>query len=382
MMKRGAILYLGGFELPDKNAAAHRVLSNAKILREIGYTVILLDIDKKQNTPLEKREDCFGFERFSVSDSSKKVYSAKHLITVAESIADLQCIIAYNHPAISLERLRQYCQKRKVKLVADVTEWYAAEGNTVIHKIIKGLDTKMRMCYVQPRIDGVIAISRYLEEYYKNKVPTLLLPPLTDINEEKWNMAADPQDADKISIVYAGGPGRNKDKLNLILHALSLCDIEKVCFRVIGLSKEQYLRRYPTDESLLQQLGDSVVFLGRVPHTDAIKAVKSADFSLFYRELTRVTIAGFPTKFAEAFTCGTPVITNKSSNLCDYLVDGVNGYWIDNIDEDLQRVLRNDVAGLKALKQNVNNTVFHYGNYVAVTQQWIDKLLLGRDSNG
>ena len=32
-----SILYLGGFELPDKNAAAQRVMANAKLLREMGF---------------------------------------------------------------------------------------------------------------------------------------------------------------------------------------------------------------------------------------------------------------------------------------------------------------------------------------------------------
>ena len=39
------IIYIGGFELPDKNAAAHRVLGNAKILRELGYKVILIEFN-------------------------------------------------------------------------------------------------------------------------------------------------------------------------------------------------------------------------------------------------------------------------------------------------------------------------------------------------
>ena len=38
-MSKGSIIYIGGFELPDKNAAAHRVLNNAKIIRELGYEV-------------------------------------------------------------------------------------------------------------------------------------------------------------------------------------------------------------------------------------------------------------------------------------------------------------------------------------------------------
>ena len=45
-MSKGTILYVGGFELPDKNAAAHRVLSNGKAIRELGYDVVFVDIDK------------------------------------------------------------------------------------------------------------------------------------------------------------------------------------------------------------------------------------------------------------------------------------------------------------------------------------------------
>ena len=30
---KGTVLYVGGFELPDRNPAAHRVINNSKILR-------------------------------------------------------------------------------------------------------------------------------------------------------------------------------------------------------------------------------------------------------------------------------------------------------------------------------------------------------------
>ena len=49
---RGTILYVGGFELPDKNAAAHRVLNNAKIFRELGFHVIFCGIDQNIEQPL------------------------------------------------------------------------------------------------------------------------------------------------------------------------------------------------------------------------------------------------------------------------------------------------------------------------------------------
>ena len=34
------IIYIGGFELPDKNAAAQRVIGNSKALRDLGYETV------------------------------------------------------------------------------------------------------------------------------------------------------------------------------------------------------------------------------------------------------------------------------------------------------------------------------------------------------
>lgn len=43
-MDKKVIIYIGGFELPDKNAAANRVMNNAKIMRDIGYHVVLVGV--------------------------------------------------------------------------------------------------------------------------------------------------------------------------------------------------------------------------------------------------------------------------------------------------------------------------------------------------
>ena len=44
MNNKGTILYVGGFIiLPDKNAAAQRVVSIAKILRDIGFEVVSIN---------------------------------------------------------------------------------------------------------------------------------------------------------------------------------------------------------------------------------------------------------------------------------------------------------------------------------------------------
>ena len=53
------ILYIGGFELPDKNAAAQRVVANAKALKKIGYEVLFLGVTKN-----EKKVGYQFFENF------------------------------------------------------------------------------------------------------------------------------------------------------------------------------------------------------------------------------------------------------------------------------------------------------------------------------
>ena len=46
-MREKNILYIGNFELPDKNAAAHRVLGIAKALRECGNNVSFVGVNKE-----------------------------------------------------------------------------------------------------------------------------------------------------------------------------------------------------------------------------------------------------------------------------------------------------------------------------------------------
>ena len=61
---KGTVFYIGGFELPDKNAAAHRVLNNAKIFRELGFRVIFCGIDQNIEQPILEACVVSGFESY------------------------------------------------------------------------------------------------------------------------------------------------------------------------------------------------------------------------------------------------------------------------------------------------------------------------------
>ena len=67
---------------------------------------------------------------------------------------------------------------------------------------------------------------------------------------------------------------------------------------------------------------------GKLNHKDVIKEITMADYSIFVREIARFSKAGFPTKYVDSVACGTPVITNHTSDLADYLKNRKNGIVI------------------------------------------------------
>lgn len=364
------LIYIGGFELPDKNAAAHRVINNAKILEKLGYNVIFIDINREEKRSIiQTKSECFGFTRYSMQYTNKRLININDFKKICNIYIDeLHAVVAYNYPGIALYKMRKYCKKNKIKLYADCTEWYGFQGETIIKKIIKGIDSYIRMNLVQPKLDGVIAISKYLNDFYKDKVPTIYVPPLTDISEKKWSMTKTSSNENVINVVYAGSPGRNKDNLNKIINSLET--IPFIVFKIIGISKEEYLKNFPEDQIILKKIESKVFFLGRVSHEEVISLLKQSDFSMFYRDLTRVTIAGFPTKFSESITCGVPVITNKNSDLENFLHDGINGFWLEeDIVGSLTKIMNTGVPELKKMKEKVKNDIFDYNNYISTFKE-------------
>ena len=62
---KGRFLYIGPFQLPDKNAAAQRVIGIAKALRQLDYDVVFLDFNKDCNAFSGIPHDICGFQTYS-----------------------------------------------------------------------------------------------------------------------------------------------------------------------------------------------------------------------------------------------------------------------------------------------------------------------------
>lgn len=325
------IVYIGGFELPDKNAAAHRVINNGKAFRELGYNVVFIDASKERNNSnsiLRTRQEFFGFEAYSVPYPNgakswfKYLTDIKDYIKVIEKQHNVCMVILYNFQAIAMRKMMGYCKRNGIKCCADVTEWRSAKGEGLVYRILKDSDTWYRMKILHKRLDGLIVISSYLEKYYQHQNNVVLVPTLVDISEDKWNNPYKKSE-DVLRLVYAGNPGL-KDRLDILISALLKVERSYV-LDIIGITKKQFLHYFP---NLKNKLSESIVFHGRVSHQESLEYVKKGNYSCFFREIDRVSNAGFPTKFAEAVTCGTPVITNSTSDLKRYFGINTNGYLI------------------------------------------------------
>lgn len=323
-MKR--ILYLGGFELPDKNAAAQRVLSNAKLLREMGFDVTFMGISKDlKKAPTEVD----GFHSVPVSyptSIEEWIHQICTFVNCNEIIArEPEYVILYNFPSIASLKILYACHKKGIKVIHDLTEWESNNG-WMPSDIMRRIDIALRMRYCMKRMDGVIAISRYLYNFYKDEVKTILVPPTVDLNNPKWMRDKQLVACSPINLVYAGSPGGGvKDRLDLIIDEIR--DFSNIRLNVVGVTAEQFFSGFSRKAEVIP----NVYFKGRLSHLDAVKEVCDADFQMLIRKHSRKNDAGFPTKLAESIACRTPVIATIFSNITDFVSDGVNAFLVDDI---------------------------------------------------
>ncbi len=344
------ILYIGGFELPDRNAAAQRAIGIAKGLRELGYDVVFLNSIKYLERVNEEIKSYFGFKCYEYRRESEKDYllSAKTTLDHIEKIKP-NFVIAYNYPGVALERIRKYCVRNGVKCIADATEWYKISEGRLMYRMIKSFDSFYRMRIVHKKLDGVIAISRFLYEYYKESVKTVMIPPTVDITDDKWKVEVKKDDA--LTFIYAGSPSAQKERLDLIVDAMEKLETKRnVRFNVVGITKEQFVQIYDWKKNIT----DRVIFHGRVEHDKVIELTKSSDWTIILRENNWVVRAGFPTKLVESISCGIPVIINRFSNIADYVVEK-NGILIEDVND-----IYNGLSLAEKATVSVQSDIFDY----------------------
>lgn len=374
--QRHIVIYAGNLKFPNNNAAAQRVSANVKLIEKLEYDVICVGCTQEEKFLEYQQNNVRYFNQKDDKVFKLKFYlSSAFLKTVIDNYKEeIYTVVLYNYPAFSSVSIMKKCRKLNIKVVSDITEWYEAIGIFGL----KFLDTQWRMKKILPRMDGIIAISQFLYDYYLPFTKCVKIPPLIDYEQEKWKKLKLPELTSELTLIYAGSPGKTKDCLSKMIKVFVAASLEmpnkNVLFKIVGITKEEY-QKSRTDA--LKTIPSNVIFEGRKKHDELLQEIANSDFSFFLRDISLVTSAGFPTKFSESIACGTPVITNETSDLKKYLVQGETGFFLEegSMEKQLKEILnlpRNEINRMK--KNCLKNREFDYTNYIAEMQRFFESL--------
>lgn len=334
------IYYIAAFDFSNGGAAARRVLGNINTLRASGAHVRIIDAKYIQGTQEHNEVPVISVQERPNPKKNIFIKAYKYFSIGRNTIKYIEkqrvkpdFLILYSGYSPYLLRLISYCKKNNIKLVFDCVEWYLPKRKLAYLYNPYYWNIEFAMRYLIPQCDGVICISSFLERYYSKKgVKTINIPPTltvpTPVNKVHFNT--------KIKLVYSGSPG-HKDKLDSIISIVSeLNDLFEL--DIAGIEGENT---------------SNIHYHGLLTHKASVELVEKSHFSILLRPNNRVSKAGFSTKVVESMSYGTPVITNNTGDLANFIKDGENGYIFDGYDsESLHLKLKSIAINFNELNYN------------------------------
>ena len=371
-MSKGTIIYYGGFSLPDKSASANRVVSNGKIFDKLGYKTVFIGASEGSFEGLRPVEGCEDMFEHAHPTSTKQwlmhMLSVEHIETVMKNYDDVRKIILYNVPMFTLLKAKKVFLKRNIEVCYDCTEWTKDTDGSLPKRIFKAFDEILISNFAHKVADGMIAISRMMEKKYKSSKNLLVLPPLVDISDEIWHQTLDSHE-EIFEFCFAGIPDGKKESLDKVVEAF--CNINKrnTHLRIIGITENDFNNIYP-DCFIPKNVRNKITFMGRLSHSETIRYVLGCDCYIFIRRSDKRNNAGFPTKFAESFTCGVPIITTDVSDVGEYIKKNGKGSLLkDMTTESISEAMLYQIEN-KLQSKSLDNT-FHYESFVQPTEDWL-----------
>lgn len=335
-MNNGLVVYVGPYSFPNGGAAARRIYANALSLRDAGFDVVITSGQMQTQAP-----DNNIYEGISVISLNERQFEQlprliKHFFyfSMGKKTIDWldtlttkpKAIILYSGYSPYLIKLLRWSKKNNVKLIFDAVEWYAPQSRVGGFFSPYHLNILLAMRWLSVRTKNIIAISTYLEKHYKkNHCKTILIPPTLDHARVKARFEKSSDSG--LILVYAGSPEK-KDLLDNVIDATMRLheDGIDITLHIAGVTKEYFRNLNTIKKYNATDISSIIINHGYIEHDKALDLVRMADFSVLIRPLQRSSHAGFSTKFVESMAVGTPVIANITSDLGNYLIDGVNGF--------------------------------------------------------
>lgn len=337
------VVYVGPFTYPSSNANSLRVKGVATALMIEGHEVIicpgLQNLDSEIKCDVLCLPEIHQLDEYSSGLFSKLSKGIRSLFIGDFTIKWLQnmqrkpdVVILYGTHLGYLMRLRKYCQRTSIRLIVDVVEWY--DPRHLPGGLIGpyALSNEVSMRFFVPKVDRLMVISSYLDDYYRSKgCATVRVPPLfSEFPDRPIQLR---EDNGLLNLCYSGTPGKKEEFELLVKGVLLACDLGiGICLHIIGMSRTDFVTTFFCEGQLHKRVDEVFKCYGRLSNVEARRLVASSDYLLLARKPLRFANAGFPFKIAESMSLGTPVITNRFSDVHEYLQDDFNAFLIDQLD--------------------------------------------------
>jgi glycosyltransferase involved in cell wall biosynthesis len=344
------VIYVGGFQFPNGDAAAARVLGMGKALRGSGYDVVFAGSESSGRPQDVQADGSFAYQSFPYFPQSEGRSQGSNLIRRAglylgggrrtvrflesQDACGVAAVFVYQTYATTMMRVRNSCARRGIPVVADVTEWYTPEQLPNGRFGLPYWDSEFRLRVFVPRyMRHVVCISSYLGAYFRSKgCHTIEVPPLIDPDEDKWRTDGIRRDGvQPLRLIYAGTPGK-KDLIGNVVRAVSSLRLRgrEVVLHCVGPTVQEIAAVDANAGTLVNDNPDAFIFHGRLPQHSVPALLSNADFSVLVRPQARYAQAGFPTKLVESLAASVPVIANDTGDIGRFVSDGREGIILAN----------------------------------------------------
>ncbi len=361
---KGTIIYYGGFALPDKSASANRVVSNGKLFDSLGYRTVFLGADYENYFDGVKKISENMYQEahpVSLKDWLESILFFKNLKGLINQNKEVKTIILYNVPFVTLCIAKKRFGKKRISVAYDCTEWTQYTEGSILKRIFKYIDEFFIRNFAHKVADKMIVISSLMEKNYSSHKKLLKLPPMVDITDEIWHQSIE-KDENAFTFCFAGFPGGNKESLDKVVEAFKNLDKDNIRLKIVGITLPEFCELYPCTET---HGNKNIIFLGKQSHKDTIKNILNCDCYIFIRPSDRRNNAGFPTKFAESFTCGVPIITTNVSDIKDYIAFSDNSVLLENCDvKSIQEAMVSVIKKGENVRTPILKTNFHYEEHI------------------
>lgn len=383
------ILYLTGGFFPKGTAYASRTLNLSRAMIAAGHDVrVIADCGE---TSCEDASNIIEGVSYYLCDSRRTLSTKKRVeafcdLTLRSLREDSYDLVISSSDHDRFSKIFRIVRMINIPIVLESCEWFGSYNWT--YGLLNPRYYRFLYCWRKfyPKVDGVITISRLLENHYRQYTKNVVRIP-TVLPEMDWDPDRTSSD-EYIRLIYAGSAGKSKDLLKNVILAISMLKESDPIIKldIYGVDKPLVKMQLGKKKTVLDALKDRVFVHGKIRQDEIHSRYCKSDYSILFRPKRRSSNAGFPTKLAESLMAGVPVICNDTGDVGLYVKDSFNGIIIDETtpEEIYKRLSRLSLYQTSELRKHARNTAvtsFLWKNYSDKIDQFIKTVVRSKNEN-